>query len=166
MRLDERARRWLAERWCLVSASVEDRPSLGCHAGRVRINSRALDRFDVVSWERIAARVSERTAPHAPVMAEVVASIRAFAADRLAGFTSMHDLAVTPTPIPEVGPIDVIWVRPQPSGDHGVQQVLIEHCAATGWDDRIVRPAAQAVSLFWRFAREKWGIEPAYAREK
>ena len=129
----------------------------------MRINSRALDRFDVVSWERIADRVSEWTAPSSPVMADVVASIRASAEDRLAGFMSMHDLAVTTTPIPEAGPIEVIWVRPQPFGDRGSQDVLVEHCASTGWDDRIVRPASQAVSLFWRFAKEKWGIEPGRA---
>jgi hypothetical protein len=127
----------------------------------MRINSRALDRFDAVSWERITDRVLEWTAPHSPVMADVVASIRASAPDRLAGFMSMHDLAVTTTPIPPTGPIDVIWVRPQPFGGPGSQDVLIEHCAATGKDDRIVRPAPQAVSLFWRFAREKWGIEPS-----
>jgi hypothetical protein len=129
----------------------------------MRINSRALDRFDVVSWERIADRVSEWTAPHSPVMADVVASIRVSAADRLAGIMSMHDLAVTTTPVPAVGPIDVIWVRPQPFADNGSRDVLIEHWAATGWDDRIVRPASHAVSLFWRFAREKWGIEPVHA---
>jgi len=127
----------------------------------MHINSRALDRFDVVSWDRIAIRVSEWTAPHSPVMTDVVASIRASAADRMAGFMSMHDLAVTTTPIPDAGPIDVIWVRPQPTDGPAPQKVLIEHCAATGWDDRIVRPAPEAVALFWRFAREKWGIKPA-----
>jgi hypothetical protein len=129
----------------------------------MRINSRALDRFDVVSWERIADWTREWTAPHSPVMAEVVASIRAYAADRLAGFMSMHDLAVTTTPVPAVGPIDVIWVRPQPFSDSGPQDVLIEHHAATGWNDQIVRPASQGVALFWRFAHEKWGIEPVHA---
>jgi hypothetical protein len=83
----------------------------------VRINSRALDRFDAVTWERLAERVAEYTASHSPVMADLVASIRASAADRMAGFMSMHDLAVTTTPIPDDGPIDVIWVRPQESRD-------------------------------------------------
>jgi hypothetical protein len=80
----------------------------------------------------------------------------------MAGFLSMHDLAVAAAPIPDAGPIDVIWVRPQPSDDPHSQNVLIEHCAATGWGDRIVRSAPEAVSLFWRFAREKWGIELAH----
>ena len=81
-------------------------------------------------------------------------------ADRLAGFMSMHDLAVTTTPIPGTGPIDVIWVRPQPLSHPDLQDVLIEHLATTGWDDLIVRPAPEAIRLFWRFTREKWGIEP------
>lgn len=130
------------------------------HAAQVRIYPRALDRFDAVSWQRIADRVAEWTAPHSPVMVDLVASIRESAADRLAGFMSMHDLAVTTTPLPDGGPIDVVWVRPQRAHNPDAQEVLIEHWSATGWDDRIVRPATEAVSLFWRFAYEKWGIEP------
>jgi hypothetical protein len=126
----------------------------------VRINSRALGEFEAVSWPEIADRVAEWTAPHSPIMADVVASIQASAPDRMAGFMSMHDLAVTTRPIPDVGPIDVIWVRPQPVGDPVDQDVLIEHWAVTGWDDRVVRAAPEAVSLFWRFAREKWGVTP------
>lgn len=126
----------------------------------MHINSRAPDRFEAVDWQQIADRIAERTAPHSPVMADLVAGIRECAADRLAGLMSMHDLAVTTTPVPETGPIDVIWVRPLPTGDPGSQDVLIEHWAATGWDEQIVRPSPQAVALFWRFAREKWGVEP------
>jgi hypothetical protein len=126
----------------------------------VRINSRALDRFDAMDWQEVADRVAEWTAPHSPIMGDLVASIRKCAIDRLAGLMSMHDLAVTTTPLPDAGPIDVIWVRPLPADNPDSQDVLIEHWAATGWDEQIVRPAPQAVSLFWRFAREKWGIEP------
>ncbi len=124
------------------------------------MNSRALDTFPAVDWQRIADRVEKWTAPHCPVMADLVASIQVSAAGRLAGFLSMHDLAVAATPLPDGGPIDVIWVRPQPTPHLDDQHVLIEHCAATGWDDRVVRPASQGVALFWRFTREKWGIEP------
>lgn len=126
----------------------------------MRIYSRALSRFDAVGWQQLAERVSRWTVSHSPVMADVVASIRTSAGDRLAGFMSMHDLAVTTTPIPEAGPIDVVWVRPQPTDDPDSQIVLIEHWAVTGWDERIVRPAREAVPLFWRFARDKWGITP------
>ncbi|XVU29078.1 hypothetical protein ACQPZJ_19035 [Actinoplanes sp. CA-054009] len=121
---------------------------------------RALTRFDAVSWARIADHIAEHTAPHSPIMADLVASIRISAPDRLAGFTSMHDLAVTTTPIPPDSLIDVLWIRPQPAATPDSQDVLIEHCTATGWDDRIVRPAPQALALFWRFTHEKWGIDP------
>ena len=93
-------------------------------------------------------------------MATLVASIRESAVDRLSGFLSMHDLAVTTVPVPDAGPIEVIWVRPQPSGNSDSQDVMIEHWAASGRADQIVRSAPEAVSLFWRFVREKWGIEP------
>ncbi len=115
-----------------------------------------MDRFDAVEWGVIAGRVAERTAPHTPYMGELVDSIRACGADRLAGFTSMHDLAVTTAPVPDRGPIEVIWVRPQMGSD-----VLVEHWSVTGHDDRIVRDGSEAVRLFWRFVIEKFGVEPA-----
>ena len=93
-------------------------------------------------------------------MSDLVAGIRDGAADRLAGFMSMHDLAVTTVPVPDAKPIDVIWVRPQPAADPDSPDVLIEHWSATGWDDHIVRPALEAIPLFWRFVHEKWGIKP------
>ncbi|MEV4347777.1 hypothetical protein AB0J83_25250 [Actinoplanes sp. NPDC049596] len=127
----------------------------------MNFRSRALERFDTVSWPRISERVAEYTAAHYPAMADLVEAVRAGAADRLAGLTSMHDLGVTTTPVPAGGQIDVIWVRPQPFGASGVADVLIEHWAASGWDERVVRPGDQTVPLFWRFAREKWGIEPS-----
>ncbi|SNY74788.1 hypothetical protein [Paractinoplanes atraurantiacus] len=130
----------------------------------MRINSRALTRFGAVTWEQIADRIEKWTAPHAPVMADLVAGIRTSAADRLAGFMSMHDLAVTTTPIPDDGPIDVIWIRPQPADSPHSQDILIEHWSATGRDDRIARPAPEAVALFWRFTHEKWGIHPSHPR--
>jgi hypothetical protein len=41
--------------------------------------------------------------------------------------------------------------------------VLIEHLTSTGHDERIERPASEAVPLFWRFAIEKFGlIAPAH----
>ncbi len=123
------------------------------------INSKALERFDPVEWDAIAARVAESTAPHAPFMADVVTSIRSHAQERLAGFLSMHDLAVTTAPVPVSGPIEVVWVRPQLYGSEDTD-VLVEHWSATGHDDRIVRPGVEAVRLFWRFAIEKFGIAP------
>ena len=84
--------------------------------------------------------------------------LRSDVRDRLAGCTSMHDLIVVPRPIQEP-PYDVIRVC-SPSSMHPVAPgtVLIEHLAATGDNDRIVRPVADAVPLFWRFVREKYGL--------
>ncbi|MEW2475530.1 hypothetical protein AB0875_17205 [Micromonospora gifhornensis] len=128
----------------------------------MRINSRALDYFHPKPWDVIADQIGRYTAHHSPFMAEIVDSIRACgAAGRLAGFMSMHDLAVTPVPVPSQGPIEVVWVRPQPhSGAPEEREVLIEHYAPTGHDDRIWRPGTEAVVLFWRFMIEKFGIEP------
>ena len=36
--------------------------------------------------------------------------------------------------------------------------VLIEHLTCSGHDERIERPASEAVPLFWRFMIEKYGI--------
>jgi hypothetical protein len=38
--------------------------------------------------------------------------------------------------------------------------VLIEHLSITGRNDRIERPVAEAVPLFWRFLVEKFGVDP------
>jgi hypothetical protein len=63
-------------------------------------------------------------------------------------------------PIPEP-PYDVVAVR-APGSLHppGNGQVLIEHLACTGHNDRVERPASDAVKLFWRFVIEKYGVHP------
>lgn len=72
----------------------------------------------------------------------------------------MFDLLVVATPIPDP-PLDVVAVRfaasyrPVPPGT-----ILIEHLATTGRNDRIQRPADEAVALFWRFMIEKFGVHP------
>lgn len=82
------------------------------------------------------------------------------AADRLAAYTSMHDLIVVDVPIPEP-PYGVVTVR-APDSLHApsVGQVMIEHMSVTGHNDRIERPVAEAVPLFWRFMIEKYGVAP------
>ena len=95
-------------------------------------------------------------------MAAVAQSVRdSGAAQSLVGTTSMHDLVVTSTPVPEP-PLDVVIVRApsslhRPSSGH----VLIEQQSLTGHDDRIERPAAEAVPLFGQFMVEKFGVHPA-----
>jgi hypothetical protein len=117
--------------------------------------------FRVRDWTDIRAFLGGMAEIH-PQFTHMVAIVdsvlNSTASDRLAGCTSMHDLIVVPRPVPEP-PYDVIRVC-SPSSlrpvAHG--KVLIEHLAATGNNDRIVRPVAEAVPLFWRFIREKYGI--------
>lgn len=73
----------------------------------------------------------------------------------------MNDLIVRGRPIPDP-PVDVVAVR-APGSPIRVPPgtVLIEHLSTTGHDDRITRPAGEAVPLFWRFMIEKFGVEPA-----
>jgi len=129
----------------------------------VRINSRAwTGQFNTVAWIDIAARFNDmaRRHPEFQHMADIVASVLACqGVNRLAGLTSMHDLVVTSRPIPEP-PIEEVIVWSPSSGRVGPGAVLIEHRSCTGHDDRIVRPASEAVPLFWRFMIEKFGIAP------
>lgn len=82
------------------------------------------------------------------------------AVDRLAAYTSMHDLIVVDVPIPEP-PYGVVAVR-APSSLHRPRDghVLIEEMSVTGHNDEIERPVAEAVPLFWRFMIEKFGVAP------
>lgn len=84
----------------------------------------------------------------------------------LAAFSSMHDLMVTATPIPEP-PVDLVAVR-APGSLRAPRQghVLIEHLAVTGRNDRVERPVADAAPLFWRFMIEKFGVHPVIPTEK
>jgi hypothetical protein len=94
-------------------------------------------------------------------MADIANSVIATdSTELLAGCTSMHDLLVVITPIPEP-PYDVIAVRsPGSLADPPTGQVIIEHLSCTGRNDRIQRPTTDAVRLFWRFSIEKYGIHP------
>jgi hypothetical protein len=93
--------------------------------------------------------------------------ITAGAQDRLAGSSSgliaIVELLTVPRPVPEP-PYDVVAVRsPRSSGTISKSgRVVIEHLACSGRDERIERPASEAVPLFWRFMIEKYGIRGAY----
>lgn len=89
------------------------------------------------------------------VMGRIVDSvIDGGAMDLLAAQTSMQDLVVVPRPVPEP-PHDVIVVYAPAKSD---DTIVIEYRAVTGRNDRIERPAQEAVRLFWRFVAEKYGI--------
>lgn len=71
----------------------------------------------------------------------------------------MHDLVVVETPIPKP-PAEVLRVSASGSLHPALKDgwVAVEHPTHTGRNDRIERPAAEAVPLFWRFVVEKFGI--------
>ena len=94
-------------------------------------------------------------------ISDIVKSVRASdQTQALAGCTSMHDLIVVATPIPEP-PHGVVAVRaPGSLREPGAGLVRIEHLSVTGHDDVIDRPVAEAVPLFWRFMIEKFGVDP------
>jgi hypothetical protein len=98
-------------------------------------------------------------------MSDIVKSVLASdQAGALAACTSMHDLIVVPTPIPEP-PYGVVAVRaPGSIRQPPMGFVRIEHLSTTGHDDVIDRPVLDAVPLFWRFMIEKFGVDPG-ARE-
>lgn len=120
--------------------------------------------FQQEPWADIAAFLGGIAARNPPFqhMADIVNSvIDSQSTDLLAAFTSMHDLMVVATPVPEA-PVDLIAVR-APGSLHPASRdglVLIEHLTVTGNNDRIERPVAEAVPLFWRFMIEKYGVHP------
>jgi hypothetical protein len=71
----------------------------------------------------------------------------------LAGLSSMTDLIVAARPVSEP-PVEVVIVRLQWG------TVTIEHVSHNGRNDKISRPASDAVRLFWRFMIEKFGVHP------
>ncbi len=137
--------------------------SRGCDAGMVRTLGWNHP-IRPEPWPDIASfltGIAERH-PSFQHMADIVDSvIDSGSADRLGAFTSMHDLMVVATPIPEL-PYEIVAVR-APGSVHPSRDglVLIEHLTVSGNDDRIERPAAEAVPLFWRFMIEKYGVHPA-----
>lgn len=120
--------------------------------------------FRQTSWADIAeflGGMGERN-PGFQHMADIVNSvIESESTDLLAAFTSMHDLMVVATPIPET-PVDLVAVR-APGSLHPASRaglVLIEHLTVSGNNVRIERPVSEAVPLFWRFLLEKFGVYP------
>lgn len=114
-------------------------------------------------WEEIAEflRGIAQRHPEFGHMTAIANSVLASgAAGYLARCTSMHDLIVVTVPILEP-PYDVIAVRaPGSLRPPLTGHVLIERLSCTGHNERIERPAAEAVPLFWRFVTTKYGLHP------
>lgn len=131
------------------------------HAGVVRTHGQTHP-FRARDWNDIHLTMDAMATKHEEFrhMEAIVRSVLdSDAADRLAAYTSMHDLIVVDVPIPEP-PYGVVAVR-APSSLHTPRDghVLIEEMSVTG-DDKIERPVAEAVPLFWRFMIEKYGVAP------
>jgi hypothetical protein len=119
--------------------------------------------FRVRPWNDIGVflgNMAERDASFEYMVAIIDSVLSTGSTAVLAGTTWMHDLAVVPIPILPP-PYGVVVVRaPGSLSAPRDGQVLIEHLSVTGHDDRIERPVADAVPLFWRFVVEKFGITP------
>lgn len=119
--------------------------------------------FRPTPWEDIAKFLS--AVADAGGLAHMVAIAESVVASGsttlLAASTSMFDIIVVPTPLPEP-PYDLVAVRaPGSIRPPSAGCVLIEHLACSGRNDRIERPTIEAVPLFWRFMIEKFGVYPA-----
>ena len=108
-----------------------------------------------VRYEALAAG-DERYRPLGLIVRSV---IEGEATGVLAGCTSHDDLMVVPVPI-EDPPYGFVRVRLLESrrGPLARERIVIEHLSVTGHDEKLERPAADAVPLFWRFMIEKFGV--------
>ena len=106
-----------------------------------------------------AAELSQNSPEHDYLVSVLDSVIESDAADQLVGTFWMLDLAVAAAPV-RPAPIELILVRgsgsvrPPPSG-----LVRIEHLSVSGHNDVVDRPPSEALPLFWRFVKEKYGIE-------
>lgn len=89
----------------------------------------------------------------------IIDSVIETGADHLLALsTSMHDLVTTPHPAIDP-PFDAVLVAaPGSVRTHPPGTVRIDHMTVNGRNTEIVRPAIDAVPLFWRFMREEFGI--------
>jgi hypothetical protein len=112
------------------------------------------------SWEELVRDWSARLdgAPIGHMVAIIESVIESGCTSHLVAASSMYDLIVAERPIPEP-PCTVVIVRSPVSVKPPAQgMVVIEHTSLTGRTDRIERPVAEAVPLFWRFMAEKLGV--------
>jgi hypothetical protein len=119
--------------------------------------------FRPTEWAEIRRFLGDMASAHPEfgyLVAVVDSVIDGDRTSALAATTSMHDLIVTPTPLTD-SPWDVIVVRAPGSLHPPVPgNVRIEHLTSAGRDERIERPASEAIPLFWRFVIEKFGLIP------
>ena len=117
--------------------------------------------FDVQPWDSILSTAKElsQAQPNLDYLVAIALSvIESGVSVKIAGALWMMDLAVAEVPVRKA-PLDVIVVKGPSSLDRpAVGMVRIEHLTVSGHNDVIDRPYADAVPLFWRFAKEKFGV--------
>lgn len=117
--------------------------------------------FPKHTWEEIDQRLATMAEfhPDSRHMSDIVKSVlETDGSSTLAGFTSMHDLLVVAQPIPQHWTPVKVLAPNAPLLPKGM--VRIEHLSASGRLDRLERPVAEAVPLFWRLMKEKSGVKP------
>lgn len=118
--------------------------------------------FSAKPWPEVVRQCREYTEllpAYGTLLAVAVSIADGPAAASLAGQAWFRDLAVTPSSMAEdPDELLVVSLEPDPRPVPVADRVTIEHRTATGRDDRISRPATEALPLFWRFAIEKFGI--------
>lgn len=133
--------------------------------------------FPARSWPEAEVFYSDLVEAGAKFVKPTLAIVRSVifedGAAKLSGYTSMHTLVVTSTPVKEWP--DVLRVELMP----GSSAVKITHdkfvrAPRSGlpdaWTaqpgDSVTRGAGQAVPLFWRFCIEKFGVHPGRDTEQ
>ena len=128
--------------------------------------------FPARAWPKIEAFYADLFDGGSEFVAPILAIVRSVRAEegaaKLAGYTSMHTLVVTSTPVNEWP--DVVRVELLPASSKvRISYEKVVRAPRSGlpdaWteqrEDSITRPEDQAVPLFWRFCVEKFGVQPA-----
>jgi hypothetical protein len=143
--------------------AAREKPWNHVRVTRIRSWQKQTDTFRPRPWMDIREFLGGMAADHDEFgyLVDIVDSvIEGGREEALCATTSMHDLCVASAPVQEP-PLDVLVVRaPGSLYAPASGNVLIEHLSVTGRNDRIERPASEAVPLFWRFAIEKFGVIP------
>jgi hypothetical protein len=126
------------------------------HGLRSRVTERPWDEL-VEEFQDLA----DKSPRYVPIVEILLSVISSGLASSLAATTSMHDLIIVTSPPPTV-PFDAIRVSVDSTANDGnpSNSVTIRHQTVSGHDDQLSRSGSEAVSLFWRFVIEKFGLDP------
>jgi hypothetical protein len=119
--------------------------------------------FLALPWAELADRYWQLadSAPELLSIIEIIDSVIAVRAEAaLAANRTIGALNVVSVDAAEP-PYAVVSVSVFPPGRSAPAMVQVEHVSCSGLAEVVVRPAEEAVPLFWRFVIEKFGIEPA-----